>query len=104
MPTIDKNLEYKVRENLAKVKNIDPSNVSKEEAEAAAGAAYDAIEAYKKDTQFFRYVISFLFIIVIVVVIGVIYLLFNSKTQTDGLISIGSVAVGALAAIFVKTK
>jgi hypothetical protein len=104
MPTIDKNLEYKVRENLAKAKNIDPSAVSKEEAEAATGAASEAIDAYKKDTQFFRYVISFLFIIAIGVVIGVVYLLQKDKTQIDGLISIGSVAVGALAAIFVKTK
>lgn len=60
--------------------------------------------AYTQDPMFYRTAEVLLAIIVLLVVGGSMYLINAGKTPTDGIIAIGSSAVGALIGVFSTQK
>lgn len=56
--------------------------------------------AYQGDVWFYRSVVLFLGAAILFVVLGIIVLLMNGRTNFESLTAIGSTAVGALAGLF----
>ena len=61
-------------------------------------------QAWEKDKTFFRIAVWLLGIAGFLVIIGVVYLCAIGKNPSDGLIAIGSAAIGGLVGIFTTTK
>ncbi|OPY31259.1 MAG: hypothetical protein A4E32_01709 [Methanomassiliicoccales archaeon PtaU1.Bin124] len=103
--TVDRAEKYQVQYQIAK-EGIRKSNPDIDEAslDKAANVATEQILAYQNDTEFYRRLIMYLTIIVLVVVVGTMVLLGMGKDSNDGLIAIGSAAVGALVGIFSTSK
>jgi hypothetical protein len=95
--------KYDVRANeiLKANPNDSPEQIKAKLQKVAEETARDV---WHGDKVFFRYAIVLLGIIVLVVVFVAGYLLANGKTPTDGIIAIGSGAVGALVGLFSSSK
>lgn len=74
--------------------------ISKAAEKAHISAAEKTQVAYISDPIFYRSLIRLLAAIVLVVVVGSIGLSFMGKSASDGVIAIGSGAVGALVGLF----
>ena len=83
---------------LAKKEPDLPVSQASEKADKSATEKVQA--AYINDPIFFRTLIWLLAVIVVVVVVGSIGLSFVGKSASDGVIAIGSGAVGALIGLF----
>ena len=101
-PSSDPSGNYPIfyKEEVDRLAKDDPDLSVKEAAVKADQKAKEKDEAYKHDPIFYRGLLGGLVIIVLVVVLGSIYLIGIGKTPTDGIIAIGSGAVGALIGLF----
>jgi uncharacterized protein (DUF1800 family) len=86
----------------------DPSKSLKDADEEATKIATEdtkkQVAAFIEDKEFYRRVALYLTTIVLVVVAGSVILIGIGKAPTDGIIAIGSGAVGALIGIFSTQK
>lgn len=73
-------------------------------AKETAEKTTQAQAAYINDPVFYRTAVYLLAIIVLLVVGGSFWLIYLDKTPTDGIIAIGSGAVGALIGLFSNPK
>ncbi|MEZ5336499.1 MAG: hypothetical protein R2741_15415 [Methanolobus sp.] len=91
-------------------RTILEENPSKPVEEVIAEATEEAKKVTKEqavyiyDKEFYRVAIWFLGLIVLAVVIGGLFLTYFDKSPTDGIIAIGSAAVGAIVGIFSTSK
>jgi uncharacterized protein (DUF1015 family) len=89
------------------LKNDPLKNLQDADNEAKKQATEDTkkeVAAYIEDKMFYRLVAKYLTVIVLAVVLGSVLLLGIDKAPTDGIIAIGSGAVGALIGIFSTQK
>ncbi|MGA9085334.1 MAG: hypothetical protein ACLQMU_01350 [Methanoregula sp.] len=87
--------------------NKNPEMPLKDAVHKATQTAKDATQkdaVYTQDPIFYRTAEILLAIIVLVVVVGSIWLFSISKAPSDGIIAIGSGAVGALIGVFSTQK
>jgi hypothetical protein len=73
-------------------------------AEAEKEGAIEAEEAYQRDKAFYRIAVALLGIAGLAVITGSTYLFAIGEDPSDGLIAIGSAAIGGLVGIFNKGK
>ena len=100
----DQNFAVNYKVAMADILKADPNISVKDADQQATKAANEATVAYKADPTFYRIAIILLTIIVLAVVLGSVFLLNNGKSPTDGVIAIGSGAVGALIGLFSSQK
>ena len=81
------------------VKEVDEEATKKAEKETQ-----EQVAAFMKDKIFYRQVAGYLTLIVLLVVVGGVILIGIGKSPSDGIIAIGSGAVGALIGIFSTQK
>jgi len=89
------------KESINKIAKESPeTNVSDAVKTAEEEAEVKAKFAYTQDKIFYRRLLYCLTIIIALVIIGSIFLTYSGKTMSDGIIAIGSGAVGALIGLF----
>lgn len=84
--------------NFLLLKGEDPDTVSV--SDALKEVERTAIPAYIEDKMFYRWALQILGIVIVLTLIGIIGLAATGKTIPDGLIAIGSTAVGVFAGLF----
>ena len=90
------------KEEIDNIARNEPELSIKDAVAKADQKAKEKDAIYTQDPIFYRALLCGLVLIVLTVVVGSIYLIGIGKAPTDGIIAIGSGAVGALIGLFSK--
>jgi hypothetical protein len=86
------------------IEDLDPKTPLSEAVQKATKEANEVQPAWFNDVKFFRYAVLGLIIITLVVIVCSTIVIGLGETPVDGLIAIGSAAVGALVGIFSRPQ
>ncbi|MCO5381179.1 MAG: hypothetical protein NHB15_02890 [Methanosarcina barkeri] len=90
--------------NMDENKKADIKTAVSQAVENAANNVIMSVPAYTESKNFYFTAEIILGVTIFVVILGNFYLLSSGKTTSDGIIAIGSAAVGALAGLFSASK
>ena len=96
--TVSTVTEFNKVRNFLESRGEDPNTVSV--SDALKEFEKTAIPAYIEDKMFYRSALQILGIVIVLTLIGIIGLAATGKTIPEGLIAIGSTAVGVFAGLF----
>jgi hypothetical protein len=89
-------MERALLERVDELKNGDPAAIIRQTADTAR----DVVPIYRNDAWVYRMVVGFLGAAIILVIVSyTVYALIGTNNVPDGLVAIGSAAIGALAGL-----